>query len=166
MLNSRAGISCHGYHRTYLVIKEAKGQTLLRAWSSLTVAQRQDAADSVASFCQELASKTLLKLQSATGCEVLEDFLSADKPSTHPSWKSYLLGPFSLEEIRAYLTESTSDTQWSLEAVSTTITPVSDQRILLCLTRAILTASSIGSLQGIFLAFTSAQSPASLLDLA
>lgn len=93
----------YAYNRTFLILKEVEGQTLLRAWPSLTVAQRQDVADKVASFCQELATKTSLKLESATGCGVLENFLSAGRPATHPSWKPDLLGPFSLEETRAYL---------------------------------------------------------------
>lgn len=154
----------HAYNRTFLVLKEVKGRTLLQAWPSLTVTQRQDVADKVASFCQELATNISPKLQTVSGTGVLENFLSGDKPAAHPSWKPIPLGPFSVEEIHSYLTKidpdvrlEFGDTFYYYHAdLGPTNVMISDDGHV----------SGIidWSLLGIFLAFTLVQSHVSLLD--
>jgi hypothetical protein len=60
--------------RSFLILRRIQGQTLASAWPSLTPEQKNDIATTVAQYCRDLAEATSERLQSATGCAVLEPF--------------------------------------------------------------------------------------------
>jgi hypothetical protein len=57
---------------------------------------------SVAQYCRDLTEVTSEKLQSATGCGVLEPFLTVDSEASYPLWKPKPLGPFSRIAAQKY----------------------------------------------------------------
>lgn len=87
---------------TFLILKRIQGQTLARAWPSLTSEKRDHLAVTVAQYCSDFAEATSENLQSATGCGVLEPFLTVDPEASHPSWKPRPLGPFSRTVTERY----------------------------------------------------------------
>ncbi|KAL2817143.1 hypothetical protein BJX63DRAFT_429862 [Aspergillus granulosus] len=89
--------------RTYLILRRIQGSTLQHAWSSLTIDQRSTLADTVAQYCFDLTRATSNRLESATGCGILEPFLNVRAKESHPSWKPQLLGPMSTESFVRYL---------------------------------------------------------------
>lgn len=88
--------------RTFLILRRVQGQTLASAWPSLSLDQRADVALSVAQYCRDLTEVTSEKLQSATGCGVLEPFLTVDSEVSYPLWKPKPLGPFSRIAAQKY----------------------------------------------------------------
>lgn len=88
--------------RSYLILRRVQGQTLAKAWASLTSSQRDHIAATVAQYCCDLAEATSENLQSATGCGVLEPFLNVRAVASHPSWKPRLLGPLSRAVTEKY----------------------------------------------------------------
>ncbi|RHZ48757.1 aminoglycoside phosphotransferase family protein [Aspergillus thermomutatus] len=88
--------------RTFLILRRVQGQTLASAWPTLTLEKKADVAITVAQYCRDLAEATSEKLQSATGCGVLEPFLTVDPEDSHPSWKPRPLGPFSRTDAEKY----------------------------------------------------------------
>lgn len=82
-------------NRSFLILQRIQGQTLASAWPSLTAEQKAEVACTVAGYCRDLTEETSEKLQSATGCGVLEPFLTVHPEASHPSWKPRPLGPFS-----------------------------------------------------------------------
>ncbi|GFF76812.1 hypothetical protein IFM62136_09413 [Aspergillus lentulus] len=88
--------------RTFMILRRVQGQTLASAWPTLTLEKKADVAITVARYCRDLAEATSEKLQSATGCGVLEPFLTVDAEASHPSWKPRPLGPFSRIEAEKY----------------------------------------------------------------
>lgn len=88
--------------RTFLILRRVKGQTLARAWQSLTSEQRSHIAATAAQYCCDLAQVTSENLQSATGCGILEPFLTVDAKPSHPSWKPRPLGPLSRSATERY----------------------------------------------------------------
>ncbi|RDK37176.1 hypothetical protein M752DRAFT_287298 [Aspergillus phoenicis ATCC 13157] len=82
-------------NRSFLILQRIQGQTLVSAWPSLTAEQKAEVACTVAGYCRDLTEETSEKLQSATGCGVLEPFLTVHPEASHPSWKPRPLGPFS-----------------------------------------------------------------------
>ncbi|KAL2829551.1 hypothetical protein BDW59DRAFT_170559 [Aspergillus cavernicola] len=89
--------------RTYLILRRIRGTTLQHAWNSLTVDQHNALAGIVAQYCFDLTRATSARLESATGCGVLEPFLNVSAEESHPSWKPRLLGPMSTETFTRYL---------------------------------------------------------------
>lgn len=59
------------WNRSFIVLAAVEGKTLNEAWPSLTDAQHQQVATTVATFCEELASQTSTKLQNSTNGAVL-----------------------------------------------------------------------------------------------
>lgn len=90
-------------NRSFLILRRIQGQTLERAWPSLTPDQKEQAASTVAQYCHDLAGVTSQNIQSATGCGVLEPFLNVRAEETHPTWKPRLLGPLSRTVTEKYL---------------------------------------------------------------
>lgn len=88
--------------RTFLILRRVHGQTLASAWPSLTPEERAQVAINVAQYCRDLAEATSENLQSATGCGVLEPFLTVDPEASYPSWKPRPLGPFSRPAAERY----------------------------------------------------------------
>ncbi|KAB8219218.1 hypothetical protein BDV33DRAFT_174267 [Aspergillus novoparasiticus] len=89
--------------RTFLILRRVQGQTLANTWPSLTSEKRAQVAATVAQYCHDLAEATSENLQSATGCGVLEPFLTVDAEASHPSWKRQSLGPLSRTVAERYL---------------------------------------------------------------
>lgn len=89
--------------RTFLILRRIPGQSLDRAWPSLTNPQRERVAVTVAQYCRDLAGATSQNLQSATGCGVLEPFLNVRAEDDHPTWMPRLLGPLSRALTEKYL---------------------------------------------------------------
>lgn len=94
------------WNRSMLVMKAIKGQTLAQAWGSLSTIQRRQIADTVAQFCTALASSTSNILMTVNGNGLLEPFLTPPPPASEPSWKPQILGPFSHDQLRTYLSGS------------------------------------------------------------
>ncbi|TQB67536.1 hypothetical protein MPDQ_005331 [Monascus purpureus] len=88
--------------RTFLILRRVQGQTLARAWPSLSLEKRADIALTVAQYCRDLTEATSEKLQSATGCGVLEPFLTVHPEASHPSWKPRPLGPLTRIAAQKY----------------------------------------------------------------
>ena len=60
-------------------------------------------------MCVVLAATTSNKLESISGGAVSEPFLSSPCLSSEPSWKPWLLGPFTPAEIQSYLSPKGKD---------------------------------------------------------
>ncbi|KAH8723984.1 hypothetical protein GQ44DRAFT_773563 [Phaeosphaeriaceae sp. PMI808] len=77
------GVHCSwldkAWNRSFIVLVAVEGKTLNEAWPSLTDAQHQRVATTVATFCEELASQTSQKLQNSSNGAVLEPFLTYKK---------------------------------------------------------------------------------------
>jgi len=94
------------WNRSFLVLKALKGRTLDRVWESLSADLRERIAGTVAQYCRTLALTTSEMLMTANGNGVLEPFLAAHPPDSEPSWKPQIFGPYSLSQLRSYLSES------------------------------------------------------------
>ncbi|KAL3459657.1 hypothetical protein BJX64DRAFT_291005 [Aspergillus heterothallicus] len=88
--------------RTFLILRRVEGQTLQKAWPSLSLEGRNRVAASVAQYCSDLADATSGNLESSTGLGVLEPFLNVDGEESHPTWKPRPLGPFSHSMAKRY----------------------------------------------------------------
>ncbi|KAF1363993.1 hypothetical protein EJ07DRAFT_152058 [Lizonia empirigonia] len=60
-------------------------------------------AQKVAKYCKALSSATSNKLQTSDGKGVVEPFLTSRPHPNEPSWKPQFLGPYTAEELSAYL---------------------------------------------------------------
>ncbi|KAL5398398.1 hypothetical protein PMIN03_012786 [Paraphaeosphaeria minitans] len=94
------------WNRSFLILKAIEGRTLGQAWVSLSVDQRLRNAGTVAQFCKTLALSTSRMLMTANGNGVLEPYLTAFPPDSEPSWKPQTLGPYTSDQLRSYLSES------------------------------------------------------------
>jgi len=92
--------------RTFLLLKQIKGKTLVECWPFLSPLQRTDIAAIVARFCKLLAQTSASRLQSVSGFGVVESSLTKHPPRSRPSWMPYLLGPLYPAELSTYLLES------------------------------------------------------------
>tara|TARA_R110002003_G_scaffold657_3_gene21049 strand:+ start:5675 stop:6337 length:663 start_codon:yes stop_codon:yes gene_type:complete len=95
------------WDRSFLILRALEGNTLAEAWDALTASQRIDVADTIAQYCDTLALSTSEKLETADGKAVLEPFLAALPPASHPSWKPQTLGPLSSTELQSILSRFT-----------------------------------------------------------
>ncbi|KPM39857.1 hypothetical protein AK830_g6710 [Neonectria ditissima] len=93
----------HDLNRTFLITKRVRGQTLERAWPQLSPPQRTRIAHDIARFCVILAANTSSRFETVTGCGVYEARLMESAHPSHPTWLPRILGPFSLEAIRDYM---------------------------------------------------------------
>lgn len=87
------------WSRTFTVLKRVPGKTLEESWPSLSEAQRKEIAQKIAGYCNQLSQLTSFKFQTATKQGVMDYHLNVNAPSSHPSWKPLLLGPFSLKDF-------------------------------------------------------------------
>lgn len=91
------------WDRSFLILRALEGNTLAEAWGSLTTSQRTSVADTIAKYCDTLALLTSERLETANGNAVLEPFLAALPPASHPSWKPQTFGPLSSTELQSIL---------------------------------------------------------------
>ncbi|MCJ1228879.1 hypothetical protein MMC12_005543 [Toensbergia leucococca] len=65
----------HDWNRSFPLLKRVPGQTLRKAWPSLSAAQNETVAAQIAGVCSRLAGITSRVFGSAIGCGVLEPLL-------------------------------------------------------------------------------------------
>jgi hypothetical protein len=94
------------WNRSFLILKSVEGQRLDWVWETLSTDQRMQIASTVAQFCKILASSTSGTLETVDRKGVVEQFLTARPPESEPSWKPQFLGPYSPDQLQAYLLES------------------------------------------------------------
>ena len=82
------------------------GQTLDEVWTSLSTNQCVQIAGEVAKYCKELALITSKRLTTANGHGVIEPFLTVYPPDIEPSWRPQILGPYTSDQLRSYLSGS------------------------------------------------------------
>ena len=99
----------HPLGRTFLITKRVRGQTLERAWPQLSLAQRIQLATDVARFCTLLAANTSPRFETVSGCGVYEPRLMGDADPIHPTFRPRLLGPFTFDAMRAYMTTASAN---------------------------------------------------------
>lgn len=93
-------------NRTFLVTRRVRGQTLEQAWPQLSAAERASLAKDVARCCVAVAANTSSRFQTVNGCGVRESRFMEYGGSAHPSQPSWIprtLGPFSYDEMQAYM---------------------------------------------------------------
>ena len=76
------------------------------AWTAVPSDRRAQLATKIAQFCKTLAVSTSQRLETADGKGVIEPFLTAQPPDCEPSWRPQFLGPYSIEQLQAYLSDS------------------------------------------------------------
>jgi hypothetical protein len=91
------------WNRSFLVLKALEGETLYEAWGSLSDSQRTEIANTVAGFCDTLASSTSERLETAHGKAVQEPFLTPLALASDPSWKPRTFGPYSATQLQSML---------------------------------------------------------------
>lgn len=91
------------WNRSYLVTKRVQGKTLKHAWEAMSPDSRHLLASTVALICKNLADATSGRLEALDGGGVFEPFLRASPPKSEPSWKPQLLGPYTVEDLQAYV---------------------------------------------------------------
>lgn len=91
------------FNRSFLILKRIDGETLQRAWPSLSHNQRHHIAEQVAHHCETLAKETSDKLETVTGCGILDQYLLPGRPVSAPSWKPIPFPPLSKAKAKAYL---------------------------------------------------------------
>jgi len=89
--------------RSFLILKPVVGETLQRAWPSLSRWQREQIAVQVAQYCGTLAEEKSGSLGTATGCGIRDQHLSPERAQDAPSWKPIPLRPLSRPEAMIYL---------------------------------------------------------------
>jgi hypothetical protein len=94
--------------RTFLITKRMSGTPLHLTWEQLSLSQMRKLAEEVTDAILKLAAITSPRFETISGKAVQESWLRQDAPESHPSWKPYPLGPFSLEEMREYLARISS----------------------------------------------------------
>lgn len=97
-------------NRSFLVMRRVKGRTLAEAWPDLSDEQHNRIAEEVASHVTTLASFTRLHYESVDRCGILEDWLMEHIPPSTPTWRHDTLGPFSIPELRSYMTSISTAT--------------------------------------------------------
>lgn len=96
-------------NRTFLILGRVHGRTLNNAWPLLTATQRLNIANEIAQHCSILAQKTSTKYESVSGYGNHEYWLMEKLPASNPSWKTMVLGPFSGDEMHAYMTKISTE---------------------------------------------------------
>lgn len=89
--------------RSFLLQKPVGGNTLQRAWSSLSEWKRKGVAAQVAQYCSMLARETSDSLESATGCGIRDRYLLPESPQDAPSWQPIPFPPLPKQEAALYL---------------------------------------------------------------
>jgi Ser/Thr protein kinase RdoA (MazF antagonist) len=69
--------------------------------AQLSLPQRTQVAKDIARFIGQLAINTSPRFQTISGYGIREPWLQGKAYASHPTWLPRLLGPFSLEEMRA-----------------------------------------------------------------
>jgi hypothetical protein len=95
------------WHRSFLILKAFKGQTLDRAWGSLSTERRVHIADTIAEYCKELSLMTSERLMTQNGSAIREQFLIRSPPNAEPSWRPWIMGPCTPDQLKSYLSGST-----------------------------------------------------------
>ncbi|KAJ8116076.1 hypothetical protein OPT61_g2420 [Boeremia exigua] len=90
------------YDRSFLIVEAVEGVTLDQAWSTMPPDTQVHVAQEVANYCKALSSATSNRLETSDGKGVVEPFLTRPH-NDEPSWKPQLLGPYTAEELSAYL---------------------------------------------------------------
>jgi len=97
-------------NRSFLVMKRVKGMTLEEAWPGLSNKQQARIAEEVASHVTTLATFTRSRFESVDGCGILENWFMEHIPPSVPTWRHNTLGPFSIPELRTYMTSISTAT--------------------------------------------------------
>lgn len=97
------------WNRSFLILKALEGRTLDHVWDSLSPNQHTQLADTIASYCKELAGRTSGRLMTERGCSIQDEFLTQHPPHEEPPWRPWTLGPYSPSQLQAYLSRSS---QW------------------------------------------------------
>lgn len=91
------------WHRSFSILKSVPGSTLYQAWPELSLSQKQKVASEVASFCSKLGASRKPRMETLSGKGVREDYLTKERLPNAPSWKPVVEGPFTAEQLKAYL---------------------------------------------------------------
>ncbi|CAG8981947.1 hypothetical protein HYALB_00013568 [Hymenoscyphus albidus] len=91
-------------NRSFLVMRRVKGRILAEAWPDLSDEQHARIAKDVASHVETLATFTRSRYESVDKCGILENWFMKNIPPSTPYWRRDTLGPFSIPELRAYMT--------------------------------------------------------------
>jgi hypothetical protein len=88
-------------NKSFLILRRVHGLTLRDAWPDLSDIQRDVILSVVVDFCDIMAAQTAPCLQSVTGKQLQEPYLS-------PSDKTGLLGPLTIDESISYFSATPS----------------------------------------------------------
>jgi len=97
-------------NRSFLLMRRVKGRTLAEAWPDLSEKQQVKIAEEVASHITTLTTFTRSRYESVDGCGLLQNWFMGHIPPSTPSWRHDTLGPFSIPELRTYMTSISTAT--------------------------------------------------------